>query len=228
MAVAEPTIVSLELAEFVAKITLDAFTGIGNSLRLQEEQQEEMAASVSLDPAEFAQLTVSEEELDQELSRLFPSGDQNHRDAVYVGASYKPTLTTKDTESPPFQTLLGINLERTDYIQPRGSKSFFLAKTGVDKIRTAVHAQLGAQSQRILRSILGRGLPRVLVDSGRVSAKIALILQPATESPASGTIVVAREDARLLVRMVDDRAPQNQKLAVDILSELEIKFKTLT
>jgi len=220
--------ISMELAEFVAKIMLDAFDGVQGALRLQEERQVEMAAAASLDSEKFARLTVPDEELDRELAQLFPSGDPHQPHGLYVGAPYQPALKEGETESPPFRSLVGIQLERADYVQPRRSKSFVLAKPAVDKIRGAVHTRLGAEAQSILRSTLRRGVQRVIVDSGRVSARISLILQTATQPSPGGTVVVRTKDVRLLVRMVDDRAPQNQQLRVDSLSELEIRFKTVT
>src|SRR5437870_2502096 len=189
MAVTQPTIVSMELAEFVAKIVLDAFDGVQAAMRLQEERQEEMAAAASLDPVEFAQLAVPDEEVNRELARLFPSHDPHQPNGLYVGAPYHPALKEGETESPPFRTLIGIHLERADYIQPRRSKDFVLVKTAVDKIRDAVHTRLGAQSQSVLRSTLGRGVPRVLVDSGKVSARLSLTLETATQPSAEGVVV---------------------------------------
>jgi hypothetical protein len=229
MEVAQPKIVSMELAEFVAKIVLDVFDGVHATLRLQEERQVEMAAAAaSLDAAEFARLTVPVEEFDRELARLVPSPDPHRPHGLYVGAPYHPALKEGETESPPFRTLFGIQLEGTDYIQPRRSKSFVLAKTAVDKIRGAVRMRLGAEAQSILRSTLSRGVPRVIVDSGKINARLFLTLQTATQPSPDGAVVVPSKDARLLVRMVDDRAPQNQQLRVDSLSELEIRFKTVT
>lgn len=228
MALTQKTKISMELAEFIAKIVLDVSDGVNGALRLQEERQVEMAASASLDPLEFARLAVSEEELDRELARLFPGADAQHAHSVYVGAPYYPALREGDNESPPFQALLGIKLERNDYVRSRGSKIFVLGKTAVEKIRGAVHARLGAESQNILRSALGRGVPRVIVDSGKARAKITLSLEAAVRYSLGAANMISVKGARLLVRMVDDRAPQNQQLRVDNLSELEITFKTVT
>lgn len=226
MTVAEPTPISMELAEFFAKIVLDAFDGVRESMRLQEERQAEIAAAASLNGAEFAQLTVSDEELKSELVRLFPSPDRPH--GIYVGATYRSALEEGETESPPLRALTGIQLERADYVRPRGSASFVLTETAVEKVLDAVRTRLGAQSQSVLRAALARGVPRLVVDSGKIGAKISLTLQSMAQSSAKAAFVVPRRDARLLVRMIDDRAPQNQQLRVDILSELEVTFKTVT
>jgi hypothetical protein len=228
MAESQPTSISMELAEFFAKIVLDASDGIREALRLQEERHAEMSAVASLDTAEFARLAIREEEVERELGLLFPGTDPHRPHGVFVGAPYHPALNKDEAESPPFRQLIGIQLERSDYTKPRGLESFVLAKKAVEKIRFAVRTRLGFESQRILRRVLNRGVPCLVVDSGRVSAKISLILlakgQPSTPIP----VRVPRKDAMLLVRMVDDQAPQNLQLRVDILSELEVKFKALT
>jgi hypothetical protein len=73
-----------------------------------------------------------------------------------------------------------------------------------------------------------RGVPRVIVDSGKARAKLSLNLQTNNYHSTDAAVLVPVKGARLLVRMVDDRAPQNQQLRVDSLSELEITFKTVT
>lgn len=224
----QPTPISMELAEFFAKIMLDAFDGVREAMSLQEERQMEIAAAASLDEAEFAQLTVADEDLDRELARLFPSPDRQRPHGIYVRAPYRPALKEGEAESPPLQALTGIQLERADYTRPRGTENFVLTRTAVEKVRSAVRARLGAQSQGVLRAALARGIPRLAVDSGRIGVKISLTLQSAAQPSAMASLVVSRSDARLLVSMIDDRAPQNQQLRVDILSELEITFKTVT
>ncbi len=228
MAVTQPTAIRMELAEFFAKILLDAFDGVREAMRLQEERQAEISAIASLDTAEFARLTLTDEEPERELVRLFPSPDRRRPHGIYVGAPYRPALKEGDIESPPIRALIGVQLERANYTRPRGSESFVLAKTAVEKVLSAVRTRLGAQSQSVLRAALARGVPRLVVDSGRIGAKISLTLQSAAQSSAKAAFVVPRRDARLLVRMVDDRAPQTQQLRVDILSELEVTFKTVT
>jgi hypothetical protein len=228
MAVAQPTVVQMELGEFVSKLVLDAFTGVTDALRLQEEQHGEMAAAATLEPLEFANATIPDEEVDRELARLFPSGDSSHPHAVYVGAPFQAAAGANTAEKPAFQAVAGVNLVRADFTKARGTKAVSLGAAGVKRIREATRLRLGAQAQTVLRAIIGRGIPRVLVDSGRISAKVSLGVQTSTQAPASRAVVATRKDARFLVRMVDSLAPQNQQLAVDIMSELEIRFKTVT
>jgi hypothetical protein len=228
MAADQPTSVSMELADFFVKIALDASDGVREALRLQEERRAELCSAASLGAAEFARLTVTDQELDSELGRLFPSSDPSRRHGVYAGAPYHPASRDGETESPPFKALAGIELQRADYTQSRESKSCTLAKTGVDKIIGAVRTRLGAAAQVVLRSTLAAGIPYITVASGKITARVSLMLQTAAQTPAGASNIVPRKDARLLVRMVDDRAPQTQQLRVDVLSELEITFKTVT
>jgi hypothetical protein len=222
-----PAPVSMELAEFFAKLVMDAFEGVRLALSLQEERQAELAFAASQDPAEFARQTVAAEELEAELARLFPSRDPKKPHSVYVGAPYQPGFKEGEPEVPPFRALLGLSLDRADYVRPRGSETFVLGKGAVEKIREAVRTRLGALAQSVLRSAAARGLPRLVVDSGRIGAKLTLILER-TGQAAGDRPVLPLKQARLLVRMVDDQAPQMQQLKVNILSELEVTFKTVT
>jgi hypothetical protein len=228
MAKSQPTSISMELAEFFTKIMLDASDGLREALRLQEERQAEMSAAASLDTVEFARLAVPEEEVERELGRLFPSNDSHRVHGVFVGAPYHPALHKDEAESPPFQQVTEIQLERSDYTKPRGRQSFVLAKTAVEKIRNAVRTRLGSESQRILRRALNRGIPCLVVDSGRVNAKIFLTLLARGQPSAPIPVQVSLKDTKLLVQMVDAHTPQNLQLRVDIVSELEVKFKAVT
>src|SRR5688572_25756981 len=103
---ADQPIPSMELAEFFAKIVLDAFDGVREASRLQEEKATELSVVASLDAAEFARLTVTDQVLDSELARLFPSPSRSRPHGVYVGAPYSPALKQDETESPPFKKLV--------------------------------------------------------------------------------------------------------------------------
>lgn len=232
------------LSDFLAALLLDSSDGAGEALRLQEERRAELARAAALDVAEFARQTVTDLELNDEAARLFPAGDSRQPHGIYVGAAYVPALKTGEVEKPAILALAGIQLEPADYVQQRGTSEFALSKVGVETILTALRTSLGAQYQSSLRRVLARGIPQVAVASGRVKVKLALSFdsapplatgtvaaptaRTATSRTAGPANVIPRRAARLLVRMIDDRAPQNQQLNVDILSELEVTFKSIT
>ena len=227
MAAAESIPPTFELGEFIAKVVLDSFTGVTAGLRLQEEQQAELAAMTSLDLTAFAELAVSDQEVDAELARLFPSADRKHPSAIYTGAPYSPKVRPDSVESPPLQTTLSILIEQGDYKKQARSKSPVLTTAGVDKIRSATKARLGQGAQTVLKKMLAQGLPHVFVNSGKVTAKVSMILEPSgVAKPPRKT--VALKDARILVQMVDDKSTQSQPHSVDTVSEIEINFKTIT
>jgi hypothetical protein len=228
MAAPVPAPVTMELAQFVAKIVADAFDGVREALRLQEERLAEISAAAALDPAEFAHLTITDPEVDVELAQLFPRSDPSHPHVVYAGAPYQPALPAGQREVPPFADAVRVHLEEADYTRPRRSAPFQLTALGVEKIRAAVRTQLGAAALAVLRQTIARGIPHLAVDSGRVSAKMSLTLQDTAAGSASATASVPAKNVRLLVKTIDDRDPQNLGLRVDILSELQITFKTIT
>jgi hypothetical protein len=202
----------MELAEVFAKIMSDVSEGTRDSLRLQEERESELVALASLDPAEFARLTVSDAEVDDELVCLFPSAEAGRPHAVYEGAPYEPPRIEV------FATIAGVALTYGDYVSGPDA----LTGAGVAKIRNAIRVRLAGESQTALRKSLSRGFPRVIVDSGKVSAAILLRLDSSTTKRRRA------KNARLLVRMVDDRDPQSRDLRVDIVSRLEVTFKTIS
>src|SRR5690349_16873380 len=106
MAESQPMSISMELAEFFAKIMLEASDGAREALRLQQERQAEMSAAAALDTVEFARLAISEEAVERELERLFPVDDPRRAHGVFEGAPYRPALDKDHAESPPFQQVI--------------------------------------------------------------------------------------------------------------------------
>jgi hypothetical protein len=194
---------------------LDAADGVRESLRLQEERSAEIVAAASLDPNEFAQQQVTNDQVNHELAQLFPPARKGQLHAIFEGAPYQPDIGDNE-ESPPIAALLGVQLEASDYRMQR-SKLFVLSSSAIDKVRAAVQQRLGAASQNALRTVVSRGLPHVVVDSGSISVSLALTL----ESPPTRHM-----SPRVVARTIDDRSPHNQQLRVDILSRLEVRFKT--
>lgn len=242
-----PTPVEMGFAEFTAKLIADTFEAVTVALAEQEAQYLELTRAAELPPETFAEQAVAEEDLERELARLFP-GDQKHPHAVYVGAPYTPA-TVKAAEAPPFAELLDVKLAEGDW--DRRGAAITLAEPGVAKIRGAARTMLGLERYAALRQLLARGLPRVLVDSGRINAKLTfqvtqmeesapaaseqptLVARPITTlTPLSRFVGLARPfpqaNVRLLVRQVDTRDPQNTQVKVNVFSEVEITFKTVT
>lgn len=253
-----PTAVQMGFAEFTAKLIADTFEAVTVALAEQETEFLELTRLAELPPEIFAQQAIADEDLEAGLAQLFP-GDEEHPHAVYVGAPYQPA-TSKTAEAPPFAALLGVTLIRGDWT--RRDTGIVLTQSGVDKVRAATRISLGLERYAALRQLLTRGLPRVLVDSGRINAKLTFEVTEVEESTATTSTAAAapaattieqptmitrpittitplnrfvglvrpfpQPNVRLLVRQVDTRDPQNTQAKVNVFSEVEITFKTVT
>jgi hypothetical protein len=95
-----------------------------------------------------------------------------------------------------------------------------------------------ARTQRaLLQAALARGLPRVVVDHGRVSARLMFQVDSGTSpsptssptsSPTTGLAHALRASPRLSARPVQAHDPAFLRLQTQITGEVEITFKTVT
>jgi hypothetical protein len=116
----------------------------------------------------------------------------------------------------------------------------------VNKIRAAVRQNLANANLTAIQEIIRRGISRVVADAGRVNAKLTYEVIEVEKSaepkksaspsagikPSKNTLIVQEpgllSKLRLEVRQADERAPQTQKLQVNVFGEVEIDFKTIT
>lgn len=131
------------------------------------------------------------------------------------------------------RTAAALDLERfaaayVDAAEVAAAQAADPGQASADEVRVA----LARDKQQLLQAMLARGLPRVLVDHGRVNAKITLSLDEGTASPAAATRASALPTGlatrRLRVAPVHVRGPEFLRLKADITSEIDITFKTVT
>lgn len=243
------TPIEIGFAEFVAKLISETFDAVVIAQAEQEQQLADITQMVSQSLDTFAHQAILDEEIETELTLLFPTDDEERPHAVFVGAPYQPA--TKDLpENPPFRSLLGVELVRGDF--QRGK----LTELAVVKIKQAVRLSLATARYNALRQVVTRGMPRVIVDGGRINAKltfrITLIEEPEEEQPPPPsppppvaplvqTIVgitplqrftgltrpFISPNVRLTVRQVNDQAPQTTQVQANVFSEVEVTFKTV-
>jgi hypothetical protein len=253
------TPIDVGFAEFMAKLISEVFDSVVSSQAEQEERLAEMASAAAMEPSLFAESYISAEEVDALLARLFPprAEDADQISSIYVGAPYIAGGDAK-TESPPVLVELDLTLQNgTDYRLHRRRRRVELLAAGVARIRSQAALVLAEARQEGLGRLLERGLPRVLVDSGRVNGKLTFQLVQQADaagdnsaptgdnSTATGTAFAhlispdlfkprlafasakILPKARLLVRQADERAPQSGVVS-NIFGEVEITFKTVT
>lgn len=90
----------------------------------------------------------------------------------------------------------------------------------------ALRLALAREQRALLQTVVDRGLPRIAVDHGRVSARLLFSVDrggvPATALPG------VPRGPRLLAMPVHARSPEFLRLQTDITSEVEITFKTVS
>jgi hypothetical protein len=78
-------------------------------------------------------------------------------------------------EAPPIQAKLSVRLSEKDVHAARGER-FELTAAGERTVRETARIRLAEAQIKALRQATSQGLPRVIVDSGRVNVKLAFSL----------------------------------------------------
>jgi hypothetical protein len=159
--------VDLGFTEFVTTLLTEVVTSIVAAQSDQEQRMADLAAAAELPPEEFATVRVTDDDVDALLAVLFPARDDGRAHDAVSGSPYRPAGEGVD-EEPPFAARLGVVLEGRDFNADRGT----LLARGASKVRAAARQRLADQQQRAVQALVEQGIPRVLVDAGRISAKI--------------------------------------------------------
>ena len=234
----------LGFSDFVGKLIAEIFDSVISSQLDQQKHHLETAAALDWSDEEFARAYLDERLLDQELANLFPTTQTGRIHAVYEYGPYRP-IEAEGGEQPPFSRLLGLALEADlEYAAHPNGQGWIILAAGVDRIRTVVGKLLAARLRAGLREIYRRGAPRVVVDSGKMQAKLAYLVksepveQQATQTlGAKGRRTFANPSGapgntpisalRLAVRQADERTVRNEFQA-GLYGEVSINFRTVT
>jgi hypothetical protein len=167
----------LDLTEFVSKLIHDTFNAITVSSKEQAEAHFELTRMATLDFEAFRDRYITEEAIEDELMRRFPTDSLEHPSAIYEGAPYTAELETKIQDFAK-----ELNVELTI---PKRSKS--LTAKSVQMVHDAVQNALASQHYNSFGEIIKRGIPRVIIDSGRISAKMSFKTEEIEERSTAGT-----------------------------------------
>lgn len=159
--------VDLGFAEFVTTLLSEVVSSIAAAQSDQAQRLAELTAAASLSVEEFAASHVTDAVLDEYLAARFPSSAPDRPHDAVGGAPYRPARG-QQREHPPYEEALGVHLTGTDFNADKGT----LLARGVGKIRDAARRQVAEQQQDVARALLERGVPKVVVDAGRISAKL--------------------------------------------------------
>lgn len=177
----------LGFAEFVAKLISDTFNAILSSQADQKNKINELRALLTMNKEEFIDACMQDEalldQMDSELKVLFGADNQAGH-SVIVGSVYTPH-NGNVAESPPYSAVLGITLvDKEDFYQekvqrppkglslPKEMFKYYLSGKGVDKIERAIMAIIARQQRASINSMMADGIPRLVVDSGKINAKL--------------------------------------------------------
>ena len=158
--------------------------------------------------------------------------------AISAGHSYR-AAGAKQAETPAVESKLRIKLSPRD-LRKRGGRLAFTAR-GVATVREAVRLQLAEAQLKALRQTASQGVPRVVVDSGRINVKLtfrlvdldklgtrpngAIVpLKPLVGSAGKGDQLTR---LRLIVRQVNEDTAPAAPTAASGIGELDLTFKTI-
>lgn len=243
---AEPVVSPVELgfSEFVSKLVADTFESVISSLYTQEENWLQLKELLSHDVEEFTSFVVDEVMLENELIRLFPD-NEGGTTIVKDGKYQKSDPQQNINEEPPIQMYTGY--------QPITKN---LSDKDVLEIKRRVKLQLGQKQYEIMNNVLARGTTKLIVDGGKINAKLNFeILQIEEENESNDSTTVADDllnaksriivkrklpgfgglsrpiemkNVHFFVKPPTDSDPQTHQLKANVYGEVEIYFKTIS
>ena len=89
---------------------------------------------------------------------------------------------------------------------------------------------LAHEQRQLLQNVLARGLPQIMVDHGRVNARLMFSIDEGAAVSAGAAAGLPGQSGSLRLRAtpVHARSPGFRRLQTNITGEVEITFKTVT
>jgi len=219
----------LGFAEFASTLISETLNAVVTSILTQEKQAAELEQQTLLSPQEYAKENLTDEIIRAEILRLFPSSSgKEDKSSVDVGEFY---VVSKETgESPAIQQKIGYTITKTD-VTANTQNRLYINQTGYNNIYEAIKLTLATQHLSLLRQVIARGIPRVYVDNGHIKSKLMLRLETQTvtdtKTATTGSRIAALGVRKLIAQPVNATKPEFLTLKADVLSEVEITFKTV-
>lgn len=229
----------LGFAEFVSTLLTETAASVVSAHAEQEERLRALAESATLTPEEYAPL-MPPQEVDAALAGLLPDGEGG-------------TTAAADGPVPEEKVLdaLGLELTKLHVEQDR------LTAAGAAAVRQAVAEHLAGRHISALREASRLGVPRIVVDGGKVSAKLTYSIvesgnggstpERPTPAPTSRPISIdprlarfatlrpdlltrlpaATAGVRLNVRPASADTVQDTTVRADVFGEVSLTFRTV-
>jgi hypothetical protein len=208
---------NIDFAQFTASLLSQTLDAIISAQLEQEEKVRRLQESAGLSPSLFAAEMITAEDGESEITRLFPAGQ--YPQGLLPGAPYIPAGKDR-AEDPPVR-------DRTGYVMTGGDwKSGRITELGHNNILSSVRILLAAARLTGINGMIRRGIPRIMVDHGRINTKLTFQLSSSSDSGSSP--LKTGMPLRLMVRPADLRRPEVSRLTVNVLGEVDITFKTVS
>lgn len=209
-------------AQFTAALITQTLDAVIAAQLQQEEKVRKLQETAGLTPARFAEEVISIEDIEDELARRFPA--TQYPKGVMPGVPYTPLSRTLP-EDPPILINTGYVMEKEDWT--RQNEEAVITAEGYRNILAHLRLALAAEQHANILQLMRRGIPRVVVDHGRVNAK--LFFQFTSGGTTGGGTKLQREVLpQLVVKAVELRRPEVARLTVNVVGEVDITFKTIS
>jgi hypothetical protein len=217
----------LGFAEFASTLISETLSAVVTSILTQEKQAAELEQQAQLSPEEYAKENLTEELVRAELLRLFTSSTgKEDKSSVDVGELY--TINKETGESPAISQKTGYKITKTDVTSTQNR--LYINQVGYNHIYSAVRLALATQHLSLISTVIARGIPRVYVDNGHIKSKLMLRLETntvTTTKTTTGSRIASLGIRKLIAQPVNATKPEFLTLKADVLSEVEITFKTV-
>lgn len=209
-------------AQFTAALITQTLDAVITAQLQQEEKVRKLQEAAGLAPVQFAEEAVPLADVENELARLFPSTE--YPKGVMAGAPYTPS-SQNQPEQPPILGYTGYEMKKGDW--SKQDDVAVITESGYKNILAHIRLALATEQHANILQMIRRGIPRIVVDHGRVNAK--LFFQFSSGATTGGGTKLQREVLpRLVVKTVELRRPEVARLTVNVVGEVDITFKTIS
>jgi hypothetical protein len=226
MATSLATAQEMGFAEFASTLISETLNAVVTSILTQEKQAAQLEQQALQSPDEYAKENLTGDMVRAEVLRLFPSTtDDATKSSVDEGQPYSTRATE---ETPAILKKVDYKITKTDLTVGRGRTT--INATGYAHIFAATKTALANQHLAVLKAVVARGIPRVYVDNGHITSKLTLNFQQGTtttNAATTGAKIAGSSIRRITAQPVNANRPEYLSLKADVLSEIEITFKTV-
>ncbi len=216
----------LGFAEFASTLISETLNAIVISILTQEKQTAQLEQQALLSPEEYAKENLADDIVRAEVIRLFPTQAGADKSAVDAGEPYMNNR--ENAESPAIYMKTGYKMTKGDVAASQGKT--VITSAGYARIFAAVRLTLAKQHLAVLKTVIARGIPRVYVDNGHIKSKLTLRFEAnttATTPSTTGSKIAGVTLPKIIAQPVSANRPEFLTLKADVLSEVEITFKTV-